>query len=187
MKSKNARLASGVLDLNEREVAEMKNWVIESVGLILFLVLGVAGVIAATQISGFSFDPLGSKSAPYVIGGATILLSLATAATLIKRVRAEESNTAESSEEKERVYTGQELSEVIGLLALGICYILVLFKLRIPFSISTIVFLPTAACLLERSIKGRLPFIALAAGAIIGFGGEFLFTKVFFIDLPTLW
>ncbi|MBQ4827427.1 hypothetical protein J4729_23205 [Leisingera sp. HS039] len=41
----------------------MKNWAIEATSLVLFLLLGAACVWAATQITGFSFDPLGSKFA----------------------------------------------------------------------------------------------------------------------------
>lgn len=165
----------------------MKNWVIEAMGLALFLVLGIAGVIAATQITGFSFDPLGSKSAPYVVGGFTILLSMVSAVFLFNHIRRNDPEAPGREADEERSYTAREILEVFGLLVLAILYILVLFKLRIPFSMATVVFLPAAACLSERSLRGQMPFIALAAGAIIGIGGEFLFTRVFFIDLPTLW
>lgn len=171
----------------------MKNWVIEAIGLVLFLGLGFASIIAATQITGFSFDPLGSKSAPYVIGSFTIALSFAAGLILLRSLlrapgamQVERATEAENAE-GERDYTVREILEVLGLFLVAIFYVLALFKLRIPFSIATVVFLPIAACLLERTIRGRIPIIALIAGAIIGIGGELLFTKVFFIDLPSLW
>lgn len=165
----------------------MKNWILETAGLVLFLTLGIASIVAATQITGFSFDPLGSKSAPYAIGGFTVALSLAAGLALIRRLRNPQPEMPEESDGADRCYSLREVAEVLGLLLIAILYVVAVFKLRLPFSLATIVFLPAAACLLERRLKGRIPLIALAAGAIIGFGGELLFTKVFFIDLPTLW
>ncbi|WP_299665653.1 tripartite tricarboxylate transporter TctB family protein [uncultured Ruegeria sp.] len=171
----------------------MKYWVIEAIALVLFLGLGIASIVAATQITGFSFDPLGSKSAPYVVGGFTVALSVAAGLILLRglsrdpeAMQQESANEADDASEK-RDYTALELLEVLGLFVVAIFYVLALFKFRLPFSIATIVFLLTAACLLERTLRGRIPIIALIAGAIIGIGGELLFTKVFFIDLPSLW
>lgn len=165
----------------------MKNWVIEAIGLVLFLGLGIASVLAAAQITGFSFDPLGSKSAPYAAGGFTIALSLIGGLFLIRDIGKPQPPAQEQDSSAERIYSAREIIEVLGLLLLAILYVIALFKLRTPFSLTTMVFLPVAACLLERTFKGRIPVIALMAGTIIGFGGELLFTKVFFIDLPTLW
>lgn len=171
----------------------VKNWVIEAIGLVLFFGLGIASIMAATQITGFSFDPLGSKAAPYAVGAFTVALSLAAGAMLLRNLLADPAATRimggaeKENEDEQRDYSGREILEVLGLFCVAIIYVIALFNLRIPFSIATIVFLPVAACLLERTIRGRIPVIALIAGVIIGFGGELLFTKVFFIDLPSLW
>ncbi len=169
----------------------MKNWVFEAVALILFLVLGVAGVIAATSISGLSFDPLGSAFAPYTVGTFTILLSAIGFLLMVRRIVKNSTDNPSKgdaeAEESERVYSPREMIEVLALFCIALIYVVAIFRYRVPFSIATILLVPAAACLLERTMKGGIPLIALATGTFIGFGGEFLFSKVFFIDLPVLW
>ncbi len=159
----------------------MRNWVFEAVSLTLFLALGAAGAIAASQIKGFSFDPLGSAAAPYAVCGFTALLSLMCVWTLAKSV------ISGHRDEEERVFSLREITEVLALFGFVLIYVIALFVFRIPFSLATLAMIPVAACLLERTLRGPIPLIALGTGAFIGFGGELLFTKVFFIDLPTLW
>ena len=159
----------------------MKNYMFESLGLILFLGLGIASVSAATQITGLSFDPLGSQSTPYAIGGLTIGLSVIAGGVLIHRLRAQTVHEKNSTTKQHDRYGG--MIEVLGLLLIALFYSLALFEFRLPFSLVTAVFLPVATCLLE---PGRRPFIALILGVVIGFCGEIILTKAFFIDLPTL-
>ena len=163
----------------------MRNWVFEAISLTLFLTLGLAGTIAASKITGISFDPLGPASTPYTISGFTVLLSVICVWKLLKTVSKAEADA--HLENIGRIYTAREIAEVLALFGFVIVYVLALFVFRVPFAISTLVLLPASACLLERTVTGRIPLIALATGAFIGFGGELLFTRVFFIDLPTLW
>ncbi len=167
----------------------MRSWVFDVAALVLFLVLGFAGLWAAGEIKGISFDPLGSAAAPYAIGGGVILLSVLSGLAAFKdRRKAEGSGMAEDAAElREKRYSAREISDVLIMLLLIVAYVFCLFNLRIPFSLATLAFVPAVACLLDRSWRTRTLPIALAAGAVIGVGGELLFTKVFFVDLPTLW
>lgn len=163
----------------------MKAWAFEVAALGLFIVLGGAGLWAAGQITGISFDPLGSTAAPYVIGGAVILLSLACVVKLTRYWPG--GARRQNFDEEQRVYTSRDIVDVLGLLGLIMVYVFSMFNLHIPFSLATLALLPIAACILDRSYKTPHMPVAVAVGAFIGFGGELLFTKVFFVDLPTLW
>ena len=163
----------------------MRAWVFELVALALFIALGAAGLWAAGQITGIAFDPLGSTAAPYVIGGGVVVLSLACVLNLMGFWPG--GSAQEESDEEQRIYTSRDILEVLALLGLVMAYVFLLFNLHVPFSLATLVLIPSAACLLERSVRTRNLPIALATGAFIGFGGELLFTKVFFVDLTTLW
>lgn len=163
----------------------MKAWAFEVVALGLFTALGVAGLWAAGQITAIAFDPLGSTAAPYVIGTAVVVLSLACGIKLIGFWPG--SQTQAKGDEDLRTYTSRNILEVLALLGLVMAYVSLLFSLHVPFSLATLALVPTAACLLEWSVRTRSLPIALAAGGLIGFGGELLFTKAFFVDLPALW
>ena len=161
----------------------MKGWAFDVAALVLFVLLGAGGLWAAGEIKGMSFDPLGSAAAPYAIGAGVILLSLLCGVSLIRRAR----RSASEEQVDERRYSAGEILEVLAMIALVVFYIIALFQLRLPFSLTTLVFIPAVACLLERSVTPRGIAVALIAGFLIGVGGELLFTKVFFVDLPTLW
>lgn len=168
----------------------MNNRGIEAVTLALFLALGGAGLWAASQISGLAFDPLGSAKAPYVISGFVVALSAWAGIRLFlsksdPKPADDESQDANDGD-ADAAYTGRDIGEVLAMLGLVVVYVFALFSIGLPFSIATPGLVVATACLLERAIKTRLLLIAVAAGVVIGFGGELLFTRIFFVDLPTL-
>lgn len=162
----------------------MGNWVIDIVTQLVFFALGVACLLAAGQISGASFDPLGSTAIPYAVGifivGLTSLCTLKT----IRSLQAQKSTAANETDVE--IIELRALADSVLMLFLAITYVASVFIFQIPFSIGTLVFVPAASCLLHRSFEKRTLLIGIAAGVIIGFGGELLFTKVFFVDLPAI-
>ena len=143
---------------------------------ILFTALGGLTLWAATQITGAAFDPLGSQAVPYALGGLLLLL-MGVDAGVQQQTRTESEEPAD----------GMALVQMIAVLGLSVVYCAGVFILAVPFSIATLVFVPMASYALSPAYDRRSNMMRLVMGAVIGFGGELLFTKVFFVDIPGVW
>ena len=146
------------------------------IACVLFTLLGVLTLRAASHITGAAFDPIGSQAVPYTLGG--LLLLLLAADTLTK-------NTTETeSDEPAAPIAMLRIGLVLGL---SVIYCAGVFVLAVPFSLATLVFVPLASYALLPDNTGRAHLMRLLTGAVIGFGGELLFTKIFFVDIPGMW
>ncbi len=143
---------------------------------ILFAALGGLTLWAATQITGAAFDPLGSQAVPYALGSLLLLLMVVDAG--VKK---------QTQTESEEPADWMSMIRMAAVLGLSVLYCAGVFILAIPFSIATLVFIPLASYVLSPSYDRRANMMRLVIGAVIGCGGEFLFTKVFFVDIPGLW
>lgn len=172
---------------NEAKEEKLKSSVIEIIALLAFAALGVLGMIEAGQIAGMSFDPLGSKAAPYAISALVVVLSAICAFRLLTGRATGDTNPESVSDAGPEFFPLSDLAEVVGVLGLTVLYVVGLFNLGIPFSIATVIFVSAVAVLISRKVTARGLALAGAVGAFVGFGGEYLFTQVFFVDLPTMW
>lgn len=121
-----------------------------------------------------SFEPLGSAPVPQVAAALIIFLSLIV---LIK-------TWWELHRPADDVETiALRWGDACFISTLTVLYILVLDYRAIRFDILTAIYLFLAIGLLARFHLRSLPAIAVVAG-ITGFATQFLFTKVFVVDLP---
>lgn len=154
----------------------MKTYILKFIPWVCFLILGVITVWQVSKINSISFDPLGSKAAPYTFSGLLIIL------LFVDLVR----NGLKSNKDDITPSTSEILS-VVGVLFVSIIYCLAVFQLKIPFSIATILLVFIVAWLLQPVMSIKVLSMRLLFGALLGLGGELLFTKVFYVDLPTIW
>ncbi|MFT2112079.1 tripartite tricarboxylate transporter TctB family protein [Marinomonas sp. 2405UD68-3] len=154
----------------------MNNYILKLIPWACFLALGIVAAWQASQINSISFDPLGSKAAPYAFSGLLIFLLLLD---LIRNgFRANKDDTNHSI---------TEIISVISVLSMSILYCLSIFLFDVPFSISTIFLVPIVSWILQPVMSKKTVLTRFIFGTCLGVGGELLFTKVFFVDLPTIW
>jgi hypothetical protein len=154
----------------------MSTYILKFIPWFIFLTLGIVSAWQATQINGISFDPLGSKAAPYTFSGLLVILLL---------VDLFRNGFKESADEISPSFT--EILSVFFVLVVSIIYCLAVFQFNTPFSIATMLLVPTVSWLLQSKMSKKIIFTRFIFGALLGLGGELLFTKVFFVDLPTIW
>lgn len=147
---------------------------------VLICATGVIGYRAAANITGFSFDPLGPAAVPLGIAGLVTLLSLG----IIVQIPLGKSSPGDT-----RARTVPPRRYLVPLLSLGLVFGFAygVFVLRAPLSLMTIAFVILCAQLLPMPHRGRGTVVALVSGVILGFGAEWIFTRFFLVDLPTLW
>ena len=121
-----------------------------------------------------TFEPLGSFSVPFTIAGLIIFFSIII---IIKALGNGSNKVAEKKEFRPR----GDLA--LQLIAATVVYALVMAMEWVSFSIATLFYLLLTINLLG-SFKRRYWLLSLIVSLVLGFGLEFLFTKVFVIDLP---
>lgn len=146
-----------------------------TVSLALVVICGLVLVEARSIPPGF-FEPLGSAPVPRFVAWAIIGLCLVVIARAAWRLRAGFAQPAEPP------------SRWLDLLAIAVltgAYVLVLQWRLTTFGVMTTAYLVLAIGLLVRFDRRRLPWVALVA-AITGFGSQYVFTRIFVVDLPGL-
>jgi len=150
------------------------------IGVCLFLVVVCAAVLwESRKIPPGSFEPLGSAPLPQAVAGLVILLCLIVMgrAWLVLARRSERPREDAGFEPRAR-----DAAATIGLTALYI----VAMQLRLTsFAVMTAVFLFVTIGLLVRFERRLLPVAAIVA-LIAGFGCQYVFTRIFVVDLPGL-
>jgi len=154
----------------------MSSYILKLIPWLIFLTLGSVSAWQASKIGGISFDPLGSKAAPYTFSSLLVLL------LILDFIR----NGFKQSEE-EPAPSFSEILSVIYVLIVSIFYCLAIFKFDVPFAAATSLLVPIVSWLLQPTESKRIILTRFIFGALLGLGGELLFTKVFFVDLPTIW
>ena len=148
-------------------------------GLALFLIVVCAVVLFETRdIPPGTFEPLGSAPIPQATAGLIILCSLIVMARAVLQTRRGAVETA---------YDELELRPRDAALVLGltVVYVLMLQFRLLDFAPLTVLFLIASIGLLVRFERRQLPWVVLVA-LVMGYGCQYLFTRVFVVDLPGL-
>ncbi len=120
------------------------------------------------------FDPVGSAALPIACAitlfllGAGVLVQTALRSKEVRKKNADEGS-------------GSTRLATVALLALMIAYLLAMHQ-GIRFSMATAAFVALAIPLISQRLR-VLP-LAIPIALVLGFGSEWLFTSVFFVDLP---
>lgn len=145
------------------------------VALVLIVIAAVA-IWQAADLPPGTFEPLGSARVPQMTAGLIILLSLWVILRALLRPDGNE----------EATHAASERWRDAGIVAvLTVFYVAALHFRVTTFAIITAVFLTGTIFVLVRFDLARLPAILLVA-ALTGFGCQYLFTRIFVVDLPGL-
>jgi hypothetical protein len=148
------------------------------ISLALFLITVCAVVLFETRdIPPGSFEPLGSAPIPQVTAGLIILCSLLVMVRAIVGIRAGATAEAPDLELRRR--------DAAMILGVTVLYVLALQLRLLDFAPMTVVFLFTGIGLLVRFERRLLPWVGLVA-VVTGYGCQYVFTRVFVVDLPGL-
>lgn len=144
------------------------------------LALAVGGFAAlllleATKIPPPFFDPLGSAAVPR---GVAIALAVLAALVLL---RALASLPWPARLPAEGYRPRPDIA--IGIIVVAIAYIAAMDFGLLGFQAATILFVALASALLGR-FRLRMCLIGVLVGLVVGIGGTYLFTHVFYIALP---
>ncbi|MGI9334015.1 MAG: tripartite tricarboxylate transporter TctB family protein [Gammaproteobacteria bacterium] len=145
-------------------------------GLGAFLIAVCAAVLYESRaIPPGTFEPLGSAPVPQTVASLIIVLSLAVMVRAWRSLRAGQSDG--------RPDVVPRWADAALAAALTVVYALTL-EFRIGrFDVLTTLYLFATIGLLVRFRRRSLPAVALVA-AVVGFGCQLLFTRVFVVDLP---
>lgn len=149
------------------------------ISLALFLITVSAVVLFETRdIPPGTFEPLGSAPIPQATAGLIILCSLLV---MLRAVVATVRGAAVAGEPEPDLEPGAA-ALILGLTAL---YVLALQVRLLDFAPMTAVFLFTGIGLLVRFERRLLPWVGVVA-VVTGYGCQYVFTRVFVVDLPGL-
>jgi len=149
-------------------------------GLALFLIVVCGAVLwEARTIPPGVFEPLGSAPIPQATAGLIILLALVVMGrALLAMVRAAPARPAA----EDLALRPLDAAAVIGLTVL---YVLAMALRLVDFAVLTALFLLVTIGVLVRFERRLLPVIVALALAT-GFGCQYVFTRIFVVDLPGL-
>ena len=149
------------------------------------MVLSVVIFLETLSLPPGSFDPVGSAGFPRLISAAIGILSLTILIRAARRDLVGSKSTASSATPNNAVSpTFRRRPDLaLGFYALSLVYVTVLALRLISFGICTVLFLLTSIGMLTRFYYKRLPIVLLIA-LVIGFGCQYIFTRVFVLDLP---
>jgi hypothetical protein len=148
-------------------------------------VLGVAAAIVAVcaavlwearLIPAGVFEPMGGAPVPIAVAGLIILLCVCIMAVAARRPR-------RPPDEADPVRPRRLDALVVALLT--IAYVAVLQLRLTDFAVMTAMFLVLAIGTLLRFEWRRMPWVVLVA-LVTGFGCQYVFTRIFVVDLPGL-
>ena len=147
-----------------------------ALGLFLIVVCGAVLWEARTIPPGV-FEPLGSAPIPQTTAGLIILLALVVMARALRALR-----TGAAPPAADLALRPLDAAAVIALSAL---YVLAMAFRLVDFAILTTVFLILTIGILTRFERRLLPIVVVLA-LITGFGCQYVFTRIFVVDLPGL-
>ena len=145
------------------------------VALVLIVIAAVA-IFEAADLPPGSFEPLGSAWVPQVTAGLIILFAL----WVIIRAMLRDDGVRDVKPPGAARWGD---AAIVGLLT--VLYVTALQFRITTFAIVTTIFLTATIFVLARFDTAKLPVILVLA-AITGFGCQYLFTRVFVVDLPGL-
>ena len=149
-------------------------------GLALFLIVVCGAVLwEARSIPPGVFEPLGSAPVPQATAGVIILLALVG---MGRALRAMLGAAPVRPAGEDLVLRPLDAAAVMGLTAL---YVLAMALRLFDFAILTALFLTVTIGALVRFERRLLPLIVVLA-LVTGFGCQYVFTRIFVVDLPGL-
>lgn len=163
------------------------------IGVALFLiVIAAVAIWQAADLPPGSFEPLGSAWVPQITAGIIILLSLLVILRALLRadtISAADTIGAADAIRGDDQGRSNELQErwhqAAAVALLTVLYVAAMHLRLTTFAIVTTVFLTATILVLVRFELKRLPLILVVA-AVTGFGCQYIFTRIFVIDLPGL-
>jgi putative tricarboxylic transport membrane protein len=142
------------------------------VALMLILIASLA-LFGTADIPPGRFEPLGSAPVPQAVAGLILILSLwIIVRTLIDR-RPIAANPA------------SRYLDALVVAVLTLVFVAAMQQRLAAFSVLTTLYLVATIGFLVRFDRKRLPWVVVVA-AVTGFGFQYLFTRVFVVDLPGL-
>ncbi len=146
----------------------------------LIIVICAIFFSAAIKLPPGTFEPLGSGPVPKY----TALIIIACCLFVIAKAMLKIARGPGLGTDFMNEFRGRSPLGSLVILGVTLIYILVLQSRFLPFGVVTFGFLLLAIWVLEDlRLKALLP--ALVVAAIGSFGVEYLFTNVFYVDLPT--
>ncbi|MGH1479819.1 MAG: tripartite tricarboxylate transporter TctB family protein [Geminicoccales bacterium] len=143
---------------------------------LVFIVIASVAIWEAADLPPGSFEPLGSAWVPQITAGLIILLALwVIIGAMLRDDGARDVPPPGAARWRDAV--------IVALFTM--LYVTALQFRITTFAIVTTVFLTATIFVLARFNVAKLPVILVLA-AITGFGCQFLFTRVFVVDLPGL-
>ena len=147
------------------------------IGVCLFLiVICCAVLVEAAKLPAGSFEPLGSAPIPQATAGLIIFLCLLVVGRAALAMSRGAASTAEAPHPPRRL-------DAAVLFGLTVLYVLLMAQRVAGFAPITAVFLFVAIAFLTRFAPRSLPIAALI-GVVMGWGCQYVFTRVFIVDLP---
>ena len=150
-----------------------------ALGLCLIVVCGAVLWEARTIPAGV-FEPLGSAPIPQATAGLIILLALVVMARALRDLRLPPHQALAAAEA-----LALRPLDAAAIIALSTLYVLGMALRLIDFAILTALFLMITIGVLTRFERRLLPVIVVLALAT-GFGCQYVFTRIFVVDLPGL-
>jgi hypothetical protein len=148
-----------------------------ALGLFLIVVCGAVLWEARTIPPGV-FEPLGSAPIPQATAGLIILLALVVMGRALLALRRD----APAGPAEDLALRPLDAAAVIGL---SVLYVLAMALRLLDFALLTALFLMVTIGALTRFERRLLPIIVVLALAT-GFGCQYVFTRIFVVDLPGL-
>lgn len=147
-----------------------------SVGIGL-IVLCAAVLFESTNIGPPLYDPLGSAALPQMASVIIIAFSATMVFRALRRGRTLDGMVEPGSSVPSKPWIG------LGFVALCISYLGLMATEITGFRTATVLFVATSGILLAGFRPKAIAIVALLA-LILGLGGRYLFTQVFYLDLP---
>jgi len=140
---------------------------------LMIIVMAALALFETRDIPPGSFEPLGSAPVPQATAGLIIILALG----LVLRACLDRRPVAAGP--------GSGLIDAAAVLAFTLLYVTAMHYRLTTFAIMTVLYLVLTIGFLVRFERRRLPLIA-AIAVVVGFGCQYIFTRVFVVDLPGL-
>lgn len=146
------------------------------VGLLIIAICSVV-LWQASRLPPGSFEPLGSGPVPQVTAAIVILCCLVVVVRGFLLLRREPKSAPREAAARPSSYGA------IVMFGGAVAYVAALHLRLLPFGMMTFVFLLLVIWALE-DFERRALIPSAVTAAIVGFGVEYLFTRVFVVDLP---
>jgi len=148
-------------------------------GVAAFFIIACTLILWETRtIPPGTFEPLGSAPVPQATAVLIIALSLAVGLKALRRLRVQPKRPAAADD-------GNRPLDAIAVGALTVLYVALLDARVFDFAPLTALYLFFTIGLLIR-LEPRGLAVAAAVAATVGWGAQYVFTRVFVVDLPGL-